>query len=72
MQEVIKALSEEERRILEMMDKPKTTKEIFEELKKDRNISKAEFYRILNEMIRKGLIKIIGRANRFSLLFKSL
>jgi len=72
MQEVIKTLSEEERRILEIMDKPKTTKEIFEELKKDRNISKAEFYRILNEMIRKGLIKIIGKVNRFSVLHKSL
>jgi len=72
MQEVVKALNQEERKILDIMDGPKTTKEIFEELKRDRNISKAKFYRILNEMIRKGLIKIIGKANRFSVLYKSL
>ena len=69
--EIMKVLSEEEKRILELIDKPKTTKEVFEELKKNSNISKAEFYRILNEMIRKGLIKIIGKENRYSILCKS-
>ena len=71
-QEVMKVLNEEERRILEILDDPKTTKEIIEELMKNTNISKAEFYRILNEMIKKGLLKIIGKKNRFSILCKTI
>jgi cell division control protein 6 len=71
-QEIMKVLSEEEKRIIEILDRPKTTKEIFEELKKSSNISRAEFYRILNEMIKKGLIKILGKKNRLSVLHKVL
>ena len=69
--EIIKVLSEDEKRILELIDKPKTTKEIFEELKKNKNISKTEFYRALNKMIRKGLIKIVGKENRCFILYKN-
>ena len=71
-QEIMKVLSEEEKRILEILDKPKTTKEIFEELKKSIKISRTEFYRVLDEMIRRGLIKILGKENRLSLLYKAL
>jgi len=71
-QEIMKVLSEEEKRILEILDKPKATKEIFEELKKSVSISRAKFYRVLDEMIRKGLIKILGKENRLSLLYKAL
>jgi Cdc6-like AAA superfamily ATPase len=71
-QEIMKVLSEEEKRILEILDKPKTTKEIFEELKKSINISRAKFYKVLDEMIRKGLIKILGKENRLSVLYKTL
>ena len=71
-QEIMKVLSEEEKRILEILDKPKTTKEIFEELKKSVSISRAKFYRVLDEMIKKDLIKILGKENRLSLLYKAL
>jgi len=71
-QEIMKVLSEEEKRILEILDKPKTTKEILEELRKNINISRTEFYRVLDEMIKKGLIKILGKENRLSLLYKAL
>jgi cell division control protein 6 len=71
-QEIMKVLSEEEKRILEILDKPKTTKEILEELKKSVSISRAKFYRVLDEMIKKGLIKILGKENRLSLLYKAL
>jgi cell division control protein 6 len=71
-QEIMKVLSEEEKRILEILDKPRTTKEIFEELKKNIDISRTEFYRVLDEMIKKGLVKILGKENRLSLLYKAL
>jgi len=71
-QEIMKVLSEEEKRILEILDKPKTTKEIFDELKKGVTISRTKFYRILDEMIKKGLVKILGKENRLSLLYKAL
>jgi cell division control protein 6 len=71
-QEIMKVLSEEEKRILEILDKPKTTKEILEELRKNIDISRTEFYRLLDEMIKKGLIKILGKENRSSLLYKAL
>jgi len=50
----------------------KTTKEIFDELKKSVTISRTKFYRVLDEMIRKGLVKILGKENRLSLLYKAL
>ena len=71
-QEIMKVLREEEKRILEILDKPRTTKEIFEELKKSINISRTEFYRVLDEMTKKGLIKVLGKENRLSLLYKAL
>jgi DNA-binding IclR family transcriptional regulator len=67
----MKVLNEEEKRILEILDKPKTTKEIFDELNKMSRISKIEFYRIVKEMIKKGLIKVAGKENRFTILYKS-
>ena len=70
-QEIMKVLNEEEKRILEILDKPKTTKEIFDELNKMSRISKIEFYRIVKEMIKKGLIKVAGKENRFTILYKS-
>jgi cell division control protein 6 len=70
-QEIMKVLNEEEKRILEILDKPKTTKEIFDELNKISRISKIEFYRIVKEMIKKGLIKVAGKENRFTILYKS-
>jgi Cdc6-like AAA superfamily ATPase len=71
-QEIMKVLSNAEKRILEILNKPKTTKEIFEKLVKTEKMSKMEFYRTLKEMIRKGLIKILGKENRLSLLYKAL
>jgi len=70
-QEIMKVLNEEEKKILEILDKPKTTKEIFNELNKMSRISKIEFYRIVKEMIKKGLIKVAGKENRFTILYKS-
>jgi sugar-specific transcriptional regulator TrmB len=41
-------------------------------LRKNISISRTEFYRVLDEMIKKGLIKVIGKENRLSLLYKAL
>jgi archaeal cell division control protein 6 len=71
-QEITKVLSNMEKKIIEILDKPKTTKEIFEELTKTEKVSKMEFYRTLKEMIRKGLIKSAGKESRLSVLYKSL
>ena len=71
-QEIMKVLNDVEKKILEILDKPKTTKEIFEELSEVSKMSKMEFYRTLKEMIRKGLIKILGKENRLSVLYRSL
>ena len=70
-QEIMKFLSEEEKKIFEILNRPKTTKEVFEEMRKRVNISRAEFYRIVKEMIKKGVIKVVGKTNRLSLLIRS-
>jgi Cdc6-like AAA superfamily ATPase len=71
-QEIMKVLSDREKRILEILDKPKTTKEVLEELRKGSNVSKTEFYRTLSEMIRKGAIKTAGKKNRSFVLYRCL
>ena len=69
-EEIMKMLNEEEKKILEILNEPKTTKKVFEELKKFDSISKSEFYRTIERMMKKGLIKIIGREKRFGIIYK--
>ncbi|MGC8993605.1 MAG: Cdc6/Cdc18 family protein [Candidatus Aenigmatarchaeota archaeon] len=63
-------LSDKEKLLLSILEKPKNTEQLYEELLKNMKISQSEFNRIVDELIKKNLVEVIGFENKFRILSK--